>query len=227
MPRRARVVVPGVPHHLTQRGVRRQAVFFGEDDYRHYLQWYRAATRELGIQTHAYCLMPNHVHLVAVPPSSESFARLFVRLHVRYARWLNRRMGWTGHVWQARYFSCPLDDLHACTAVRYVELNPVRAGLAATAEHYPWSSAAGHCGLHHDALLSTNSWAGIQPREWLTWLCQSDDVERTKVIREATKRDLPAGHREFVDALGSRYGRSFHLRPPGNQGGRREKLTNH
>lgn len=121
MPRLPRIVVPGLPHHLTQRGARRQQTFSGDDDYRAYLDLMRDWCRHALVAVWAYCLMPNHVHFIAVPAAEA---------HRRYARRVNEREGWTGHFWQARFGSSALDEAHLLQAVRYVELNPVRARQA-------------------------------------------------------------------------------------------------
>ena len=144
MPRLARVVVPGLPHHVTQRGNRRQQTFFCDEDYRSYLelmgQWCSAHQVEIW----AYCLMPNHVHLIAVPQSADGLRRAVGEAHRRYTRSVNFREGWRGHLWQGRFASFVLDERYLLTAARYVELNPVRAGLISAPSRYPWSSAAAH-----------------------------------------------------------------------------------
>ena len=141
MARFARVVAPGCWHHVTQRGNRRQTVFFSDDDRAVYLRLLGLECGRHGVRIAGYCLLSNHVHVVAIPSAEDSMAKAFGRAHVGYARWLNVRRGETGHVWQNRYFSCPLDERHRWEALRYVELNPVRAGLVKEASEYRWSSA--------------------------------------------------------------------------------------
>ena len=134
MARLARVVVPGLPHHITQRGNRRQQTFFCDEDYRSYLelmgQWCGAHQVEIW----AYCLMPDHVHLIAVPQSADGLRRAVGEAHRRYTRMVNFREGWRGHLWQGRFASFVLDERYLLTAARYVELNPVRAGLIERSE---------------------------------------------------------------------------------------------
>src|SRR5208337_2974495 len=137
----ARVVIPGVPHHLTQRGNRRQKVFFGQDDYEAYLELLREWCAERGVEVWAYCLMPNHVHLIVVPQSEEGLRRAIGEAHRRYTRRVNFREDWRGHLWQGRFASFPVDEEHLIAAARYVERNPVRARLARRAWDYRWSSA--------------------------------------------------------------------------------------
>ena len=129
MARLARVVVSGVPHHITQRGNRRQATFFNEADYAAYLELMSEWCWRCGVAVWAYCLMPNHVHLIVVPESEDGLRRGIGEAHRRYSRRINFREGWRGHLWQGRFASFPMDERHLMLAVRYVELNPVRAKL--------------------------------------------------------------------------------------------------
>ena len=129
MPRNARVVAPGIPHHVTQRGTNRQQVFFGIADRKLYLQLIRENLGEAGVRILAYCLMTKHVHFIAVPGREDSLAVLFGRAHGRYFQALNIRRGRCGHLWQARFHSCPMSGAHLQAGLRYVESNPRRAGL--------------------------------------------------------------------------------------------------
>ena len=134
MARLARVVIPGMPHHITQRGNRRQPTFFCEEDYAAYLELMGQWCKERGVAVWAYCLMPNHVHLIAVPKSEDGLRRAIGKAHRRYTRRVNFREQWRGHLWQGRFASFVLDEPYLLAAARYVELNPVRAGLATCAE---------------------------------------------------------------------------------------------
>src|SRR4051812_45768341 len=127
MPRTARAVVPGVPHHVTQRGSRRQPTFFRATDYETYLRMAAHAFAAAKVEVWAYGLMPNHVHLIATPETEEGLAQAVGMTHVRYSRYINYREGWTGHLWQGRFACCPMDEDHLRLCVRYVGLNPVRA----------------------------------------------------------------------------------------------------
>ena len=144
MPRSARLVVPGVPHHVTQRGTDRQTTFFTNADRRVYLELLALHSAEADLRLLAYCLMSNDIHLVAIPERENSLAVGMRRLHGRYAQYLNARRQRSGHLWQNRFFSCPLGNDHLWTAVRYVEQNPVRACITERPEDYRWSSAAAH-----------------------------------------------------------------------------------
>jgi len=154
MPRLPRAVFAGVPHHITQRGNRRDDVFFSDDDRGAYLEWLHSYCEKHEVDILAYCLMRNHIHLVAVPNSEDGLQRALKPLHMRYAQRVNRLQGWKGHLWQGRFFSSPLDDAYLWAAIRYVGRNPIRVGLAERAEDYRWSSAAAHCGLRSDVVLS-------------------------------------------------------------------------
>ena len=153
MPRVARLVVPNIPHHVTQRGNRRQQTFFDAGDYRRYLSLMADACKAAAVEVWAYCLMPNHVHLIAVPGDEAALAQAMGSAHRRYTNDINRRHGWRGYLWQGRFISSPMDEAHLIAAARYVELNPVRAGLAADPADYPWSSAAAHLAGRDDVLV--------------------------------------------------------------------------
>ena len=157
MPRMARVVVPGYPHHITQRGSRGEQTFFEAADYRYYLSLIAKHRRKAEVEIWAYCLMPNHVHFVAVPQKPDGLARLFRLVHHRYARRTNKQHGWQGHLWQQRFFSCVMDEQHLLAAVRYVELNPVRAGLCRSPAEWPWSSVRAHLSGCPDEIVEVNA----------------------------------------------------------------------
>jgi putative transposase len=154
MARLARVVVPGVPHHVTQRGNRRGPTFFEDADYRLYRDLLGGAASKAKAEIWAYCLMPNHVHVVVTPSDEEGLRRTFGDLHRRYTGWVNARNAWTGHLWQARFSSVPMDENHLAAAVRYVSLNPVRARLVERAEDWPWSSVRAHLSGRDDGVAT-------------------------------------------------------------------------
>ena len=159
MPRVARVVIVDVAHHVTQRGNGRQFILASDTERLVYLDLLHQALREQPLSVLGYCLMSNHVHLVAVPRQAEVLAATFQQVHGRYAAYWNVAHATSGHVWQGRFYSCPMDPGHLWTALRYVELNPVRAGMVAEAAAWPWSSAAAHCGTADpDACLDMSTW---------------------------------------------------------------------
>jgi putative transposase len=218
MPRIARLVCPGVPHHVTQRGNRRSQVFFSDADYRSYLSWLHFDAKRYGAEVLAYCLMSNHVHLVLVPHDKQSIEYILRHLHMRYAQRANRQNGWNGHLWQGRYFSSPLDEPHLWVALRYVELNPVRAGLSARAEDYNWSSALAHCNARSEPVLSrdpkwTRQLEAID--DWSSWLASGVDQSAVERIRRMTASGMACGSPQFVELLQSRTGRNLVRRPSG------------
>jgi putative transposase len=211
MARLPRVVVPGFPHHVTQRGSRRQATFFVPEDYRLYLGMLADRLADAGVQLWAYCLMPNHVHLVVVPADEGSLARLCGRVHKEYARQVNERLGWQGHLWQERFHSCCMDERHALAAVRYVELNPVRAGLCSSPDEWPWSSVHTHLGRHPDPVVTPTP-ALPTPADWPSYL-ESEPPEAAR-LRRSTRTGRPAGAESFLAELERRTGRRLRGRIP-------------
>ena len=155
MARIARLVVPDVPHHVTQRGNRRETTFFEDADYRLYRDMLAVAAAKAGAEIWAYCLMPNHVHVIVTPTDEDGLRRTFGDLHRRYTAHINARHRWTGHLWQARFGSVAMDEDHLIAAIRYVLLNPVRARLVARAEDWPWSSARAHLRGKDDGVVAT------------------------------------------------------------------------
>lgn len=153
MARIARLVVPGFPHHITQRGNRRQRVFFSDDDYRAYIELLCEAREKANVEVWAYCLMPNHVHIIATPNDKDSLRRFLGEAHRHYTRRINFREGWRGHLWQERFHSFVMDEPHLLAAARYVELNPVHAELCNIPAQWPWSSAQAHLQGEDDALV--------------------------------------------------------------------------
>jgi len=174
MSRIARMVIPGCPHHVIQRGNRRQKVFFSDQDKRAYITILRKMTVRYGIQIWAYCLMDNHVHLVVVPETEESLARGIGETHKKYTNMINLREGWKGYLWQGRFLSYPLDEKYLYSVVRYVERNPLRAGLVQKPEDYKWSSAVAHIFRIQDPLLS-ESFLYSHIEDWAAYLSEYED----------------------------------------------------
>ena len=218
MAREARIVLPGVAHHITQRGNNRQDVFFNTVDRRLYLELLRASAMEEGLCIHGYCLMTNHIHLIAVPETETSLARAIGRTHQNYAQYLNGTYGLSGHTWQNRFYSCPMDEAHAQNALAYVELNPVRAGLIQRPWEYTWSSAAHHCGKRssrsaaylseHDHPYTPEGW-----KETLRTIYR--DTEWQNTMRKHTTSGRPLGSDAFLKSIEDTLGRSVRLRSVG------------
>lgn len=218
MPRLARAVFAGLPHHVTQRGNRRDKVFFTDDDSRAYLAWLKEYCDAHGVLVLAYCLMSNHIHLVAVPERGDGLERALKPLHMRYAQRINRAHGWHGHLWQGRFFSAPLDEAYLWAALRYVERNPVRARLVRRAENYPWSSAAGHCGRRLDPVLTKSAkWRRMfgTVGDWSAWLAEGDEDKNLAMLRRNTDKGLPCGSAAFTRRLEALARRPLHFRPIG------------
>jgi putative transposase len=199
--RLARVVVPGIPHHVTQRGNRRQTTFFSDEDYAAYLRLAAEAFRAAGVEVWAYCLMPNHVHLIATPPEGGSLAEAVSATHVRYTRRINHREQCTGYLWQGRFASYPMDEDYLLACARYVGMNPVRAGLRSRAVDWPWSSVAAQLSGRPDPLVTT---APLRERlgQGLGRFFETDvDEVELRLLRQATATGRPLGSAAWVSAL--------------------------
>jgi len=227
MPRRPRFVVPGVPHHVTQRGNNRQDVFFSEQDRIRYLQILSEHSLRQDVRILGWCLMSNHVHLVAIPGAPESLALALGQAHSQYSLEQNRSQGCVGHLWQGRFYSCPLEPSHLLSAMRYVELNPVRAGMTANAWDWRWSSARAHCSPEvRDELLDWEWCRWIEEvrlgvwnySDWKATLLAAEPTEDVDRMRRATNIGKPLGSDEFVRDLEAKAGRRLHVwargRPP-------------
>jgi len=211
----ARVVIPGLPYHVTQRGNRREDVFFCDDDRQKYLQLLLSYSALHGLDTLAYCLMSNHLHLVCVPRRTASLAGTFKPVNLRYAQHVNWTQGLSGRLWQGRFFSCVLDEPHLWAAIRYVERNPVRAGLVKRAEDWAWSSAGAHCGQRTDVIVSPlPAHAPVLPHEWSAWL-RVEPEQAVQTLRLCTRTGRPAGDKNFVAELEKRLGRPLAAKPVG------------
>ena len=214
MARLARVVAPKVPHHVTQRGNRRQPVFFGEDDYASYLTLLAEGCRAADVAVWAYCLMPNHVHLILVPSDAEGLRAALAEAHRRYTRRVNLREGWRGYLWQGRFASCPMDEPHLIAAARYVELNPVRARLVSRAHDWRWSSARAHLAGKDDGLVRVAPLLALAP-DWTAFLAEGLREEEHRAIRAGERTGRPLGAPRFIARLEKRLGRTLARQKPG------------
>ncbi len=216
MARLARVVAVGLPHHVTQRGNRRQRVFFRDDDYAAYRALLAEGCREAGVAVWGYCLMPNHVHLILVPSHVDALRAALGETHRRYTRHINLREGWRGYLWQGRFASFPMDERHLLACARYVELNPIRAGLCAQASDWPWSSARSHLGAVSDALVDPAPLLALVP-DWAAFLDGGLTAEEGKAIRAAERTGRPLGSADFTDQLEQSLGRRLARQKPGRK----------
>jgi putative transposase len=193
MPRPARLVVPAVPHHIVQRGNRKGDIFFSDADRAMYVKLLRDRCDATGVVCLAWCLMRNHVHLILVPPQTDALRATLSPVHTRYAQRLNRVNGWTGHFFEGRFWSYPMGDAHLVAAVRYIENNPVKAGLVARAEEWPWSSARAHATGLADPLAAIERLAPLAPN-WSAYLADgAGAAERDDAIEAAMRSGRPLG----------------------------------
>ena len=210
----ARVVAPGAPHHVTQRGNRRQKVFFHDSDYDTYRALLAEGCRKADVSVWAYCLMPNHVHLILLPSDPQGLRAALAEAHRRYTREVNFREGWRGYLWQGRFASFPMDDDYLLACARYVELNPVRAGLVKAARDWRWSSARAHLAGRDDGLVTT---AALLDRvgDWKAFLREGLDPAARDAIRASERTGRPLGAQAFIRKLEKRLHRTLARRKPG------------
>src|ERR1700690_36453 len=203
MARLPRVVIVDVPHHVTQRGNGRQAIFSSDSDRLAYLELLRQHCELYRLSLLGYCLMSNHVHLVVVPRTVPSLAKALQHTNGRYAAYWNARQSSSGHVWQGRFYSCPLDDAHLWIALRYVELNPLRAGMVDAAAQWRWSSAAAHCGVRTpENWLELESWQKRWTVDaWIGYLADGESPDEVTALRQFTPTGRPLGDAPFVAQL--------------------------
>ena len=216
MARLARLVVSGMPHHVTQRGNRRQETFFIGDDYGAYLDLMADQCREEGVAIWAYCLMPNHIHLIAVPETEQALRRAIGEAHRRYTRRINFRQRWRGYLWQGRFASFVMDEPYLLAAARYVELNPVRANLVADAADWPWSSAKAHLSARDDRLVQVTPLLAIID-DWRAFLDSALPEHQLGQIRDHGRTGRPLGDATFLERLEKLVGRVLRPQKPGRK----------
>jgi len=217
MARLARIVVPGCPHHVTQRGNRREPIFFESGDQEIYRDLLAEHCSKSSVGVWAYCLMPNHVHLVLVPNDVTGLARALGDTHRRYTTFVNARGGWHGHLFQNRFASVAMDEFHLVAAVRYVSLNPVRARLVARAQDWPWPSVRAHLAEQDDELVAI---APILSRvsDFATLIApDTGDEPAFASIRAAEGTGRPLGNAQFIEGLERILGRPIARRAPGRK----------
>jgi putative transposase len=217
MPRLARTVAVEVAHHVTQRGNNRQDVFLVDDDRRGYLEFLREQADPYGLRIEGYCLMSNHVHLVAIPQEEDSPAKAVGRTHFRYSQYINRFHRRSGHLWQGRFYSCALDDRHYWLAMKYVELNPVRARLCRKPWLYAWSSAAAHIDetARSDLLPLARWYKHMSAEQWRRELTEGLDDAQLDRLRLRTHTGRPLGSDSFLSKLETLLGRRVRPLPIG------------
>jgi putative transposase len=207
MARQPRITIPELPHHVTHRGNRRADIFLDDIDRQVYIKKLITHCLEWSVRIWAWCLMSNHVHLIAVPAREDSLSRAFQRIHGDYAEYFNARYSKVGHLWQGRFKAPVLDERHLWNAVRYVERNPVRAGMVKRAEDHRWSSAAAHCGLRTDRILSDDLPLLGEIPDWSAWLAEQELEKDLNFIRSRTRTGRPCADDEFTRTLEKKLGR--------------------
>jgi len=217
MPRRKRIVVPGGWHHITHRGNHRQTIFFNEGDRAEYVSLVAHYCVKHRVRRLAYCLMPNHVHWIVIPEFEDGLSKAFGQAHQRYALGLQKRLETSGHLWQSRFFSCPLSQSHVFEAIRYIELNPVRAGLISKPQDWRWSSARAHLyGADPLRVVEVDWWVREgQKSTWGEHLSATPEPEHDNRFRKCTLAGLPFGAREFVAGVAAEAGVHPEPRPRG------------
>jgi putative transposase len=218
MARLARVVVPGVPHLVVQRGNRNQEIFLREKDYTAYIDLMAEWCDRLKVKVWAYCLMPNHTNLLCVPKTNDGLALAIGEAHRRYTRLVNDREGWNGHLWQGRFSSCPLESSYVLDAARYVELNPVRSGLRRRIKDWKWSSVRAHLAGENDALVQAKPLLR-KKKNWDGFLRDGLSDESLDTLRRHIRTGRPLGSDEFVEGIEDDLGRSLRKRKPGPKPG--------
>ena len=214
MARMARSVVPGRRHHVTQRGNRRQEVFFQDRDYAAYLALLSEWAAKAETRVWAYCLMPNHLHLILVPSREDGLRATLGETHRRYTRLINTREGWRGHLWQERFHSFVMDETHLLLCARYVELNPVAAGLVARPEEWPWSSARAHLsGTDKEPVEAAPLLERIP--HWAAFLEAGIEPAMARRLETHARTGRPLGTADWLEALERRLGQRVRPRSPG------------
>jgi putative transposase len=216
MSRLARIVVPGLPHHVTQRGNRREPIFFEDGDQEVYRGLLAEQAERRRVEVWAYCLMPNHVHLILTPSDEVGLGLAVGETHRRYASFINARGRWTGHLFQGRFCSVAMDEGHLLAAVRYVSLNPVRARLVAKAEDWPWSSVRAHLANTDDELVSVRP---VLERfaDFADLLRTDPDDSAFNALRASEGSGRPLGNADFIVSLERLLGRPVARRAPGRK----------
>jgi putative transposase len=224
MPRFARIVIPDIPHHITQRGNNKQDVFFVDDDRIAFLRFLKEQAEKFSLSIDGFCLMTNHIHIIATPHKENSLAKAMGKTNLLYSQYINFMHKRSGHLWQNRFYSCPLDEQYFYTALSYIERNPVRAKMTRSPILYRWSSASAHTdGEDEFGLIDNERWrqqsAGI---DWNTVLRKGMEAQETTKIRIYCRTGRPLGSDGFISKLESVIGRRLRPLPVGRP---RKKIT--
>lgn len=218
MPRIPRVVAVGYPHHITQRGNYGQNVFLEDRDREQYLIWLQEYSDKFGLALLVDCLMTNHVHFIGIPDKQDSLAKTFNAIHMKYTHYFNNRAGVRGHLWQARFYSCVLDEHHLIAATKYIERNPVRAGLVKKPWEWKWSSASMHAGLYATQKLKLKNlfkFIAMDQDAWKSYISDRDNKEEMEMIKKKTLTGRPLCNEQFIKHLEHKFGRKLNALPVG------------
>jgi putative transposase len=219
MARLPRLVIPGLPHHVTQRGNGRARTFFGEADYALYRDLLAAACGAAEVKVWAWVLMPNHVHLILTPADSDGLRRALAQVHRRYAGHIHAQRGRSGHFWQGRFGAVAMDEEHLRAALRYIALNPVRARLVERAEAWPWSSVHAHLAGHADGLTDPTPVRERYPN-FADLIADGPDEAAFIRLRRAESIGRPLGDENFIERLEAMTGRTLRAGKRGPKSGR-------
>lgn len=204
MPRIARMVAVGYPHHITQRGNYRQDIFHDDADREKYLRFIQNESERYGLKILVYCLMTNHVHLIGVPQHEHALGNVFKYVNMKYSQYYNKKRGMVGHLFQGRFFSSIMDTNHTVVCARYIERNPVRANLVKEAYHYEWSSARVHCGKETADIFGVDElfdYSVVNKGEWQDFIKQLDNPQDIDEIRNQTRNGRALGDESFIKKL--------------------------
>ncbi len=217
MPRIARIVYAGYPHHIVQRGNNKQTVFFDDEDRQEYLRFLNKYTDECGCKLNSYCLMKNHIHLLLNPQHKNSLSKTMQKLSLRYTQYINKTYKRTGRLWECRFHSCVVEkEAYLWSVCRYIERNPVRTGIVKEPIQYKWSSAKANTTFDHQNKLVEPIWKGYLERdEYSKFLNQSDDKDEIERIRKSTFSGIPTGSEKFIQHIAKELGISLKRRKKG------------
>jgi putative transposase len=224
----ARIVMPDVPHHITQRGNNRQNVFFIDDDKKAFLHYLKEQSARFGLIIEGFCLMTNHIHIIATPKMQDSLANTIGRTNLLYAQYINFMHGRSGHLWQNRFFSCPMETNYFFKALRYIEQNPVRARLTLRPWTYRWSSAAFHTGNNDEfGLLDKSRWYKLSSGlNWKKILQEKVEKSDLNILRVYCRTGRPLGTDKFISKLEITLGRRLRASPVGRPKKKRSRQKN-
>jgi putative transposase len=209
MPRKPRFYLPGLPAHVIQRGNSRQPVFYESVDYQAYLAWLKEGADKHGCAIHAYCLMTNHVHLLLTPESQEAISKTIQFVGRHYVPYINHTYGKSGTLWEGRHKGCVVDsDGYLLSCMRYIELNPVRAGMVQKPIDYRWSSYRGNATRYTDKLTIPHPVyrqlaQGYQDRQYVyrELFCNALEPDQVHDIRASVQTGTPLGNARFCETI--------------------------